>query len=275
VARARLLSASLGSSEKFHELMVRHKRIGEFAQVLFCLIIPNTDDYGRCEAGAFTVKHRIFPSCARLEKDFQAALSALDDVDLIHIYESGGKLFIQVVNFEQHQSSTLHKRTKSRYPDPPDRKAREVPGNSGKPPETPPQSNLTSRESNQDPYGGGKPPVPGNEQHWVWTEGVRLLTNAGSQEQHARSLLGKLCQQYGKGAVAAGILETSVANTVDPKAYLVGVLKQNGNRRETAGERNARNIAETFRYLGVETESGRPTDSEMPAGVLASGTHEG
>jgi hypothetical protein len=140
---------------------------------------------------------------------------------------------------------------------------------------TPPLRDISQKpELEPDPYGGGKPPVLGGEEFWVWREGVALLTRTGTKPQHARSFLGKLVKQYGKGTVAAAVLETQAAGAVDPRSYLVGVLKQNGQRRESAGERNERNIDETFRYLGAKGTAPGPDSAEISAGLLAAGADE-
>ena len=127
MARGRLISKSLGSSRLFHALLHAGGKLGEFCQVLFPLIIANTDDFGRMPADAFTVKNVVLPSSRRPERDFDRALDVLAEVGLIDRYEvlgNGSKgIFLQVVRFDEHQAN-LHKRTMSRYP--------ESPGSSGK-----------------------------------------------------------------------------------------------------------------------------------------------
>lgn len=123
MARGRLISRSLGSSRRFHALLQTGGKLGEFCQVLFPLIIANTDDFGRMPGDAFTVKNVVLPSSARPEKDFDQALDALADVDLIDRYHLEGDIYLQVLKFDEHQPN-LHKRTASRFP--------ESPGMSGK-----------------------------------------------------------------------------------------------------------------------------------------------
>ena len=112
-------------------------KIGEFCQVLFPLIVANTDDWGRMPADAFTVKNVVLPSSRRPERDFERALSIIDDVGLIDRYRVGEVIYLQVIQFDAHQPN-LHKRLTSKFP--------ESPGSSGKIRPNLRESNL--RESN-------------------------------------------------------------------------------------------------------------------------------
>lgn len=114
MARGRMISKSLGSSRKYHDLLRVAGKLGEFCQMLFPLIVVNTDDYGRMPGDAFTVKNVVLPSSGRLEADFDRALNALHTVGLIVRYvasdDSGGSnIYLQVTNFDAHQTN-LHKR---------------------------------------------------------------------------------------------------------------------------------------------------------------------
>lgn len=118
MARGRLISKSLGSSRKFHAALMAGGKLGEFCQVLFMLIVANTDDYGRMPGDAFTVKNVALPSSRRSEADFDLALDALDRVGLVERYRVDGAIYLQVNNFDSHQPN-LHKRPKARFPESP------------------------------------------------------------------------------------------------------------------------------------------------------------
>lgn len=115
MARGRLISRSLGSSRKFHAALQAGGKLGEFCQVLFPLIVANTDDFGRMPGDAFTVKNLVLPSSRRPERDFDKALDVLADVMLIDRYHVDGVIYLQVNQFDTHQPN-LHKRTESRFP---------------------------------------------------------------------------------------------------------------------------------------------------------------
>jgi hypothetical protein len=148
MARGRLISKCLGSSRRYHELLRAGGKLGEFCQVLFPLIVANTDDFGRMAADAFTVKNVVLPSSRRPESDFDRALDALHTVGLIVRYEVNGSIYLQVNQFDEHQPN-LTKRTRSRFP--------EFQGNSGiseKVPLNLTESNLKEsnvREENPEP----------------------------------------------------------------------------------------------------------------------------
>jgi hypothetical protein len=124
MARGRLISKSLGSSRKYHALLSEGGKLGEFCQVLFPLLVANTDDFGRMPGDAFTVKNVVLPTSRRLEGDFETALDIMGRVGLIVRYVVDKSIYLQVNKFDEHQPN-LNKRTKSRYP--------EIPENSGIP----------------------------------------------------------------------------------------------------------------------------------------------
>lgn len=123
-----MISKSLSSSQRFAALYKRAGRLAEFCQTLYPLLIAHSDDFGRLQGDPFTVKLQCLPINRRPLADFQAALEAMHDVDLIQWYEAGGNIYVQVNKFDEHQSG-LHKRTKSKFPEPPrvSRKFREFP----------------------------------------------------------------------------------------------------------------------------------------------------
>lgn len=136
MARGRLISKSLGSSRKYHALLTEGGKLGEFCQVIFPLIIANTDDFGRMPGDAFTVKNVVLPSSRRTEADFDRALSVMARVGLLVRYSVDGAIYLQVNKFDEHQPN-LNKRTSSKFPEIPENS-----GNSGKF-QPNPEGNLT------------------------------------------------------------------------------------------------------------------------------------
>jgi hypothetical protein len=118
MARGRLISRSLGSSRKFHDLLRVGGKLGEFCQVLYPLIVTNTDDWGRMAGDAFTIKNVVLPTSARKEADFEQALQAIHEVGLIARYVVSGDIYLQVLQFDAHQVN-LHKRNPSKFPESP------------------------------------------------------------------------------------------------------------------------------------------------------------
>lgn len=120
-----MISKTLGTaSRKFAKLRADHPDVGLFAQALYPLLVASSDDFGRQQADAFTVKHSVWSTTPEDETTFEAALKAMQAVGLIHRYRIGDGIYLQVVDFEAHQQG-LHKRTASKFPEPP-----EIPGDS-------------------------------------------------------------------------------------------------------------------------------------------------
>lgn len=131
-----MISKSLGHSRKFSDLRKAAGKLGEFAQVLYPLLIANADALGRLPGDTFHIKHAVLTTSPRREQDFAAALRAMDEVGLIQWYEGDTERgetiqVVQIVDFTDHQD--LHK----------ERKVSGLPENSGKFRKVPPQSNLT------------------------------------------------------------------------------------------------------------------------------------
>ncbi len=137
MARGRMLSKSLSTSEKFASVS---GHLVEFCHALYPLLISHTDDFGRLQGDPFTVKRQCYPASVRTLDDFADALLELHRVELIHWYVVGGKRYLQIDNFDPHQLG-LHKRTRSRFP--------EVPGSSGKFPEIPSEEKRTEQEQEE------------------------------------------------------------------------------------------------------------------------------
>jgi hypothetical protein len=170
MARGRMLSKKLSTSRKF--AMVG-KVAGEFPQLLYALLVPHSDDFGRQSGDAFTVKHEVFPTSPRSEDEFEAALVALEVQELIRRYDVGGCLVLQIVRFEDHKQG-LHKRTRSEFPEPPP----SVPGDSGNRRELPAQVNVS--EVNVSEAKGIEPSTYGGEDAARFPQAVEKSGKASS-----------------------------------------------------------------------------------------------
>ncbi|XEC97016.1 DNA replication protein DnaD [Paenibacillus tarimensis] len=129
MAERRMISKVISISEKVNTLSL-------FGRLLYTWMIPHTDDFGRLPGSPAKVRALIVPMGDETVKDVESALSDMQDNGLIEWYEVDGEKFIQITNFDEHQSG-LHKRTNSKFPDPPRKEKQisndipEVPGNSG------------------------------------------------------------------------------------------------------------------------------------------------
>lgn len=111
MANRRMLSKSISYSRQVHNLT-------EFVQLLFTWTIPHLDDFGRIDGDAEVLRAMVMPMSSRLTEDFEEAISNMEKNNLIIKYVVDTQKVIQYPGFERHQTG-LHKRTKSKYPDPP------------------------------------------------------------------------------------------------------------------------------------------------------------
>jgi hypothetical protein len=129
MARGRMISKSLSTSEKYAALLPVAGDLAEFCQTLYPLLVIHSDDFGRLQGDPFTVKSLCYPASRRSLEEFATALDQLTRIGLIAWYPVFGKKYIQIKNFENHQLG-LHKRTRSTFPEIPgiSRNFREIPG---------------------------------------------------------------------------------------------------------------------------------------------------
>lgn len=124
MAEKRMISKVISISKKFNVSLNDH-----FSRLLYVLLIPHSDDFGRLTGDSFKVKALILPMMIDVEwEEVEKSLKKLHQAELINWFEADGEKYIQIINFDKHQSG-LHKRTKSKFPDPPNysRKFPEIP----------------------------------------------------------------------------------------------------------------------------------------------------
>lgn len=109
-----MISKSISISKKFNVRLKDH-----FPRLLYLMLIPHTDDFGRMKGDPYDVKGLVFPIMEDVRGvDIEESLQELHSVGLIVWYEVDGEQFIQVTNFDPHQQG-IHKRTRSKFPEPP------------------------------------------------------------------------------------------------------------------------------------------------------------
>lgn len=133
MAEKRMISKVISISEKVNNLP-------DFDALLYTWMIPHSDDFGRLEGSPGTVRALVMPRRNSTDEDVRSALQRMAEVELILWYKSNNKMVIQINNFEDHQQG-LHKRTRSKLPDPPEDSESyfHLPRNSGNFPTFPPE----------------------------------------------------------------------------------------------------------------------------------------
>ncbi len=257
MARGRLISKSLGCRSKKFKRTIDTPEVGEFAGMLYMLIVANSDDFGRAPGDAFSVKYDCFPLSDRTEDEFDQALDLLHEKELIVRYEVDGKQFLEVVEFDAHQPG-LHKRTESTFPDPPRRSGlQELPGTSGKFPESPGTSGKPS-----EPPGNSRSTEPNRrepnrrEENLNRTDTdtdtavrptldevpvlVDISESVGQLSDRDRCSFTALLRSVGETNVRLALAEIKAATGVrNRKAYLTQVARRIAGERAAGGPERA------------------------------------
>lgn len=115
-------------------------------------------------------------------------------------------------------------------------------------------ASLSENQSKSNPQ-----PESKKQPNVIWDLGVAMLVAGGDKESSARSFLGKLARDQGQQKLAAAIAQTSAANSVNPKEYLVGILKNGANHYASNGTAN--------KTYGTTSQSSKsnPSDFEFKA----------
>ena len=122
MARGRMLDKCISFSEIINDLTLKEAFI-------YTWIIPHLDDWGRITGSPRKLKAMIFSMKKEIKvKDIQNALQKFKDIELYLWEEINGELVLQMPldQFNEHQTITDSKRSRSKYP--------EIPQN---PPESP------------------------------------------------------------------------------------------------------------------------------------------
>jgi len=130
-----MISKTLSISNRYSDLEDILGPLTEFGQVLYMLLVVHSDDWGKLQGDASTVKALVVPRSKRSVGDVDLVLDGLHKSELIYRWRDGSHKYIKINKFEAHQVG-LHKRTdNSKIPNPPD-----FPGTSG---------NIVGREGNR------------------------------------------------------------------------------------------------------------------------------
>lgn len=79
-----------GADEKLLELAEKNRT----GALMYPWVLASTDDWGRAEANPRGVNAKLFPTWGFTSTEIQQALSDMDSVGLIHLYEVEGKAYL-------------------------------------------------------------------------------------------------------------------------------------------------------------------------------------
>lgn len=102
----RIIKESICTSENID-------RLTEFEEITFYRLIVNVDDYGRLDARPKLIAARLFPLKDVKVNKVEDALFALAEAELIDLYKVGGKPYLQMRTWANHQTI---RNKRSKYP---------------------------------------------------------------------------------------------------------------------------------------------------------------
>lgn len=167
MANRRMISKALTLSKQLNHVSL-------FSQELFVRIVAHADDWGRLTADPEVLLGLLWPICKTVEIHpggtgtitvneamIDAGLHELSNakdsqgIPIVLLYEDSGEWYLWLPKWDAHQGG-LHKRTPSKYPDPPpvSENFREVPGNS-----RPIEQNRREHEQNRREENGADAPA--------------------------------------------------------------------------------------------------------------------
>lgn len=226
------------------------------------------DRAGRLEDRPLRIKGEVFPY--RDGIDMESMLNWLQGEGFIARYAVDGKRFIQILNFSKHQnphkneapseipecsgactekigtepdkvgstradslySDSLYSDSLNLIPDPPNLIPDSVPNGTGA-------------------VGAEKPQKVTDPDEIIFGYGVPLLVNAGSQEKHARSFLGKLRKTHGDEAVINKLRDCIREKPIQPLEWLAAALPPARASPQQSRDESTKAAA---RLLGFELE---------------------
>jgi DnaD/phage-associated family protein len=119
LANARLLHKKISRSDQVDAL-------SDGAKLLYTWGVAHADDFGRMDGRPRIVRTTVVPLREWTDGQIECFMLEMQREGLVELYESNGVKVMQYTGFDAHQSG-LHKRTRSQFPEPPD-KFPELPG---------------------------------------------------------------------------------------------------------------------------------------------------
>ncbi|MDB5258089.1 MAG: dnaD, partial [Chitinophagaceae bacterium] len=109
MAERRMLSKTISTSRKVNKLTDR-------AGLLYTWLIAHTDDYGRMEGDALSVRAKVVPMRNSTIDEVESDLVILEK-DLIKRYTVKDEIFLELLNFDSFQTFRSDRPRRAEYPD--------------------------------------------------------------------------------------------------------------------------------------------------------------
>jgi len=112
MARGRFISNTLGSSRKFAKLP------DHFTRLLYILLVTHADVNGRVDADPIWIRGQVLTRVPCTDDEIQEALTHLDAVDLIKLYEVNEAPYLEIVKFDEHNKVRPEREAQAIIPGP-------------------------------------------------------------------------------------------------------------------------------------------------------------
>lgn len=111
MAQRRMISKDISTSRKVN-------RLTERAALLYTWSIPHTDDFGRLEGDALSLKAKVVPMRSNTTDEIEQDLKEMEGLGLIFRYEVKGEKYLEIVGFDDHQTFRADRPRRALYPSP-------------------------------------------------------------------------------------------------------------------------------------------------------------
>lgn len=110
MANRRMISKTISTSRKVN-------RLSDRASLIYTWMQPHTDDYGRLEGDALSLKAKVVPMRPDItEKEIEEDLNSMVKNNLIIRYEVDGERYIEIIGFDKFQTFRSDRPRQSLYP---------------------------------------------------------------------------------------------------------------------------------------------------------------
>lgn len=96
----------------------RVNRLPDRSALLYSWLIPHTDDFGRMEGDAMTVRAKVVPMRPSTEQEVEQDLELMAQNGLVVRYEVSGQKYLEISNFGSFQTFRSDRPRRAEYPDP-------------------------------------------------------------------------------------------------------------------------------------------------------------
>ena len=106
-----MISRSISTSRKL-------SKVDDTTALIFTWIQPHTDEYGRMDGDARMIKATVVPLRDYSEEKVEEVLKTLEKMDLIKRYTVDEEIYLEVINFDLHQTFRADRAKKAECPPP-------------------------------------------------------------------------------------------------------------------------------------------------------------